>query len=179
MRRLSSRSSHEQLASFECPDIRVGEREPFTVGPIDHLALADMARTVWMVGAVASTRSHDGSETAADGYILWPTRANLLQLGWTQRYDGAGHMPTAGDGSRRRSHPGQVSPDLIPLAQAVAEFGVSRSLFYELMKAGRLHRYRQLGEKRTLVDQREIRRLLRPQKVGWGLNQGAAAVSRH
>jgi excisionase family DNA binding protein len=73
-------------------------------------------------------------------------------------------MGTAVDRSRRRRD-AQGIPDLIPVSQAVAEFGVSRSTLYELMKAGHLHRYRRVGERRTLIDQREVKRLLRPRRV--------------
>ena len=55
--------------------------------------------------------------------------------------------------------------DLIPVAQAVAEFHVSRSVLYKLIKDGQLNRYRQVGERRTLLDRRELRRALRPKRV--------------
>lgn len=55
--------------------------------------------------------------------------------------------------------------DLIPLSRAVEEFKISRSTLYEYIKAGRLTRYRQVGERRTLLDRQEIKRLLQPRKV--------------
>jgi len=73
-------------------------------------------------------------------------------------------MATALDRSRRRGHAQGVS-DLIPVSEAVAEFGLSRSTIYELMKAGQVHRFRRVGERKTLVDRRQIRRLLRPRRV--------------
>lgn len=64
-----------------------------------------------------------------------------------------------------RAGAGHRMSTLVPIAQVVAEFGISRSMLYELIKAGRLSRYRKLGEKRTLLDRREVRRLLEPRKV--------------
>jgi excisionase family DNA binding protein len=55
--------------------------------------------------------------------------------------------------------------DLIPVADAVAEFQVSRSTLYKLIQRGELNRYRKVGEKRTLLDRRQVRRVLRPRRV--------------
>jgi len=55
--------------------------------------------------------------------------------------------------------------DLIPVASAVVEFQVSRSTLYKLIQRGELNRYRKVGEKRTLLDRRQVRRVLRPRRV--------------
>jgi len=55
--------------------------------------------------------------------------------------------------------------DLIPVASAVVEFQVSRSTLYKLIQRGELNRYRKVGEKRTLLDRRQVRHVLRPRRV--------------
>jgi predicted DNA-binding transcriptional regulator AlpA len=55
--------------------------------------------------------------------------------------------------------------DLVPVVDAVAEFQISRSTLYKLIQRGELNRYRKVGEKRTLLDRRQLRRVLRPRRV--------------
>lgn len=56
--------------------------------------------------------------------------------------------------------------ELIPLAQAVVEFGVNRVTLHRWLTAGRLTRYeRPGGRPRVFVDRKEIRKLLEPRAV--------------
>ena len=76
-------------------------------------------------------------------------------------------MSTGEDGLVSRYHvrPVPAELDLVPVADAVAEFQVSRSTLYKLIQRGELNRYRKVGEKRTLLDRRQVRRVLRPRLV--------------
>jgi predicted DNA-binding transcriptional regulator AlpA len=67
--------------------------------------------------------------------------------------------------SRYHVRPVPAELDLVPVADAVAEFQVSRSTLYKLIQRGELNRYRKVGEKRTLLDRRQVRRVLRPRLV--------------
>jgi predicted DNA-binding transcriptional regulator AlpA len=67
--------------------------------------------------------------------------------------------------SRYHVRPVPAELDLVPVADAVAEFQVSRSTLYKLIQRGDLNRYRKVGEKRTLLDRRQVRRVLRPRLV--------------
>lgn len=54
--------------------------------------------------------------------------------------------------------------DLIPIDQAVREYGLGRSTIYRWIEAGRLTKHeRAAGRPRVFVDRREIRKLLEPQ----------------
>jgi len=56
-------------------------------------------------------------------------------------------------------------PELIPIAKAAAEFGVSQAVIYRYMKLGRVTRYRRAMDRRTYVDRQELKRLVKPQAV--------------
>lgn len=55
------------------------------------------------------------------------------------------------------------APDLISVAQAVKEFGISVPTLYRHLASGALTRYkRPTGTPRVFVDRRELRKLLEP-----------------
>jgi len=56
-------------------------------------------------------------------------------------------------------------PDVIPVAEAAAQFKVSRASLFALMSQGKLKRYRKPLDRRTFVDRQELKRLLRPRVV--------------
>jgi predicted site-specific integrase-resolvase len=56
-------------------------------------------------------------------------------------------------------------PDVIPLVQAAAEFGVDRATLYRYLKAGRLKRYKRGMDRRTYVDRGELKKIVRPRVI--------------
>lgn len=56
-------------------------------------------------------------------------------------------------------------PDLIPLVQAAADFGVDRATIYRYLKAGRLKRYKKGMDRRTYIDREQLKKILRPRVV--------------
>jgi DNA-binding transcriptional regulator PaaX len=65
-------------------------------------------------------------------------------------------------GARIRARSG---PDLVTVAQAVEEFGLSRVTLFRMMATGELTRYRVKGQRASLVDRREVRQQLQPRAV--------------
>lgn len=53
-------------------------------------------------------------------------------------------------------------PDLVSVDEAAQEFKRSRKTIFAWLREGRLTRYRSEGDRRTLVDRGEIRRLVEP-----------------
>jgi Helix-turn-helix domain len=53
----------------------------------------------------------------------------------------------------------QSVSDLVPLARAATEFGVSEVTLYRYLRAGRLRRYRRSMDLKTYVDRDELRKL--------------------
>jgi DNA-binding transcriptional MerR regulator len=51
-------------------------------------------------------------------------------------------------------------PDLAPLQQAAAEFGLNPATLHRYIKKGKLQRWRREMDQRTYVDRDELRRLL-------------------
>jgi hypothetical protein len=56
-------------------------------------------------------------------------------------------------------------PSLVSVDEAVREFGRSRFVFFQWLREGKLTRYRSAGDRRTLVDRDEIRRLIEPRPM--------------
>jgi hypothetical protein len=56
--------------------------------------------------------------------------------------------------------------DLIPLDQAAKDFGIGRNTLFRHLQIGNLKRYKGgIGDRRTYIDRRELKRLLKPQEA--------------
>jgi hypothetical protein len=53
-------------------------------------------------------------------------------------------------------------PDLVTVLVATKKFGISRSTLFWMMAAGELVRYRRRGSTATMIDRRQLERLLQP-----------------
>jgi hypothetical protein len=58
-----------------------------------------------------------------------------------------------------------VERDLIPVATAATEFGISTDVIFKYLRLGRLKRYKKGMDRRTYVDRAQIKRLLKPRPV--------------
>lgn len=56
-------------------------------------------------------------------------------------------------------------PDLTPLQDAAAEFGIHRSSLHRYLADGRLTAYKAVGTKKTFIDREQLRELLTPKPV--------------
>ena len=53
-------------------------------------------------------------------------------------------------------------PDLVTVLVATKKYGISRATIFRMLAAGDLVRYRRLGSTATMIDRRQLERLLRP-----------------
>jgi len=51
------------------------------------------------------------------------------------------------------------------VAEAMKQFGLSRSTLYEYIAKGQLKRYRKVGDRRIRLDRRELERLVKTREV--------------
>ena len=54
-------------------------------------------------------------------------------------------------------------PDLVPIQEAAAEFGLNRVTLHRLIRQGKLTRYKAAVRNKTFVDRVELRALTAPQ----------------
>lgn len=56
-------------------------------------------------------------------------------------------------------------PELITVKEATAEFSISRATVFRWLREKQLTGYQRKGQHKTLVDRRELARLLRPRPI--------------
>ena len=55
--------------------------------------------------------------------------------------------------------------EIVSVDEAARVLGLSRTTIFKFMREGKLARYRREGDRRTLVDQEELARLVEPRRV--------------